>query len=73
MAVSKTLSNERRQMSVCTKIAIQMNVKLGGEAWAVNIPLKKTMIIGIDTYHDSSRRGRSIGGFVSSYNNNFSK
>ena len=26
-------------MSVCTKIGIQLNVKLGGEAWAVEIPV----------------------------------
>ena len=25
-------------MSIATKVAIQMNVKLGGEAWAVTIP-----------------------------------
>ena len=25
-------------MSIATKVAIQMNVKLGGEAWAVSIP-----------------------------------
>jgi aubergine-like protein len=26
-------------MSVCTKIAIQLNCKLGGEVWAVDIPV----------------------------------
>jgi len=26
-------------MSVCTKIGIQLNCKLGGEAWALEIPV----------------------------------
>ena len=33
-------------MSVATKVAVQMNAKLGGEPWAVKIPMKDTMIIG---------------------------
>ena len=33
-------------MSVATKVALQMNFKLGGEPWAVKIPLKNTMVIG---------------------------
>ena len=27
-------------MSVATKVALQMNCKLGGEPWAVKMPLK---------------------------------
>ena len=27
------------------------------------------MVVGIDTYHDTSRRGRSVAGFVASLNN----
>lgn len=72
-AVARTLGNQKRLMSVCTKIAIQMNVKLGGEAWTVPVPLNNVMIIGIDTYHDSSRRGHSVGGFVSSFNKALTK
>ena len=45
---------------------IQMNCKLGGELWAVDIPLKNLMIIGIDVYHDASRGKKSIAGFVAS-------
>lgn len=56
-------------MSVATKIGIQLNCKLGGEAWAVEIPLNTPlMVIGFDTYHDSSRKGHSVGGFVASLN-----
>lgn len=37
--LSKTLNNERRLMSVATKIAIQINCKLGGDAWCVTLPV----------------------------------
>ena len=60
-------------MSVATKVAIQMNAKLGGEPWAVKIPLKDTMVIGYDTYHDSAQKGRSVGAVVASMNSTFTK
>ncbi|XP_015776705.1 PREDICTED: piwi-like protein 1 [Acropora digitifera] len=71
--VGRTISKKQMLMSVSTKIAIQLNCKLGGEAWALEIPLKKTMVIGIDTYHDSSAKGRSVGGFVASVNQTLTK
>ncbi|MPC89036.1 Piwi-like protein 4 [Portunus trituberculatus] len=38
--VSRTLFKKPRLMSVATKIAIQINCKLGGEPWGVSIPVK---------------------------------
>lgn len=73
VVLAKTVGNPKRLMSVATKIAIQMNCKLGGEAWTVNIPLEGCMIVGIDTYHDSSQRGRSVGGFVASLNRRYTR
>ena len=32
------------------------------------LQLKNIMICGIDTYHDSSKKGRSVGAFVASIN-----
>lgn len=55
-------------MSVATKIAIQLNCKLGGEVWALEIPLKGLMVVGVDTYHDSAKKGQSVVGFVASLN-----
>ena len=57
--------------SVITKIAIQMSCKLGGVAWAVEIPVRHVMFIGMDTFKDmsSSSRGdgrRSVSAFVAS-------
>lgn len=37
--VSRTLSKKQMMMSVATKVAIQLNCKLGGEVWAVDIPV----------------------------------
>ena len=37
--VGRTISKKQMLMSVCTKIAIQMASKLGGEPWALKIPV----------------------------------
>ena len=71
--VARTLSKKQMLMSVCTKIGIQLNCKLGGEVWAVDIPLKNLMVIGIDCYHDSVSKGKSISGFVASTNQTLTK
>ncbi|CAF0863904.1 unnamed protein product, partial [Didymodactylos carnosus] len=68
MVLSKTLSKRGQLMSVATKIGIQLNAKLGGEIWGVNIPSKTLMIIGIDSYHDSRHKDVSVGAFVASVN-----
>ena len=64
----KTISNEKRLTSVAQKIILQVNCKLGGELWACPMPFKDLMIVGIDIYHDASRKGSSYAGVVSSVN-----
>ena len=54
--------------TVAQKIVLQMNVKLGGELWRLAIPIKKMMIVGIDVYHKTEKKYKSIAGFVSSLN-----
>lgn len=66
--ISKTVMRRERVMSVATKIAIQMNVKLGGQAWSTDIPMNNVMICGVDTYHDSQVKGRSVAALVCSLN-----
>jgi aubergine-like protein len=70
---AKTLKNEAKNRSIVQKILLQMNCKLGGALWGINIPLKNTMIIGIDTYHGSTdaKSGTSVGGLVASINSTF--
>lgn len=64
----RSLNNPKSLMSVVTKIAIQLNCKLGGEVWQLEIPLANMMVCGIDTYHDSQRKGQSVGALVCSLN-----
>ncbi|KAM5264118.1 piwi-like protein 2 [Ctenodactylus gundi] len=64
----RTISQPSRLRSVAQKILLQMNCKLGGELWGVDIPLKQLMVIGMDVYHDPSRGMRSVVGFVASIN-----
>ncbi|CAF4516839.1 unnamed protein product [Rotaria socialis] len=59
---------KRQLMSVATKVGIEINAKLGGEIWAVQIPSKTLMFIGIDTNRDSQSRSSQMVGFVASIN-----
>ncbi|XP_077317934.1 piwi-like protein 1 isoform X1 [Lithobates pipiens] len=66
--LARTLSKPKTVFSVATKIALQMNCKMGGELWSLEIPLKDLMIVGIDCYHDTLAGKRSVAGFVASLN-----
>lgn len=70
---SRTLSNESKNRAIVQKIALQMNCKMGGTLWSVNIPIKKVMLCGMDTYHDTTRKADSVAAFVSSINGTFTK
>ncbi|XP_004707651.1 piwi-like protein 2 [Echinops telfairi] len=64
----RTIGQPTRLRSVAQKILLQINCKLGGELWGVDIPLKQLMVIGMDVYHDPRRGMRSVVGFVASIN-----
>lgn len=38
--VARTLSRPQALMTIATKIALQMNCKIGGELWSVEIPVQ---------------------------------
>ncbi|XP_043528793.1 piwi-like protein Ago3 isoform X2 [Frieseomelitta varia] len=66
--MSRTISRGDRLKSITEKIALQINCKLGGALWALNIPMDNCMICGIDVYHagaGQSMKG-SVAGFVAS-------
>ena len=48
--------NVRGLMSVGTKVAIQMNCKLGGAPWMIELPLNGLMTIGFDVTRDVKDR-----------------
>lgn len=51
-------------MSVATKVAIQINGKLGGVPWMINIRLSGLMTIGFDVSHDTENKKYSYGALV---------
>ncbi|XP_077500664.1 piwi-like protein 1 [Amblyomma americanum] len=71
--LARTVGNRKNIRSVATKVAVQLNCKLGGEAWCLEIPLVSTMVIGYDTYRDSSLPHRSAGAFVASINKSLTR
>lgn len=71
--ISNTIGQQQKLRSVTQKVALQMNCKLGGELWAVDIPMQNVMVVGVDVYHDLTRGRQSVLGFVSSVNHNFTR
>ncbi|XP_069825741.1 piwi-like protein 4 isoform X2 [Dendropsophus ebraccatus] len=70
---NRTLTRQNMIMSVATKIAMQIICKTGGELWAVEIPLKSLMVIGIDVNKDAINKSQSVVGFVASTNSRLTK
>ena len=73
ITVSKVLNKEKSYASMAAKVVTQMACKIGAEPWALEIPVKGTMVVGYDTYHDSTRRGESVGALVASINDAFTR
>ncbi|XP_035236171.1 piwi-like protein 2 [Anguilla anguilla] len=69
----RTISQPQKLRSIAQKILLQMNCKLGGELWTVNVPLKQLMVIGVDVHHDTSKKNRSVMGFVASLNSSLTR
>lgn len=69
----KTISNEKKVTSVVQKIALQINCKLGGELWGTATPYKDLMVVGIDVYHDKTKKSGSVAGVVASLNDSLSR
>ena len=58
--LAKNLAGKNPQ-SIATKVAVQINCKIGGAPWAVIIPLKGLMVVGFDVCHDTNDKGRDFG------------
>ncbi|XP_008573812.1 PREDICTED: piwi-like protein 4 [Galeopterus variegatus] len=66
--LARTLNKQGMMMSIATRVAMQMACKLEGELWAVEIPLKSLMVVGIDVCKDAFRKEVVVVGFVASVN-----
>lgn len=62
--VVKANTLRKQGLAVATKVAVQMNCKLGGAPWTIDMPLTKVMIIGYDVCHDTQDKSKSFGAMV---------
>lgn len=58
--LSKTI-NHKHKNAIATKVAIQMNCKIGGAPWGLDIPSKEMMIMGLDVCNDGNNKNQIIG------------
>ena len=64
--MTKNLNDPKKTMSIATKVAIQMNCKIGGSPWSVELPVPGLMVVGFDVCHDTSSKAQSFGAMVAS-------
>jgi len=48
----------KNAMTIATKVAIQINCKLGGSPWQIDMPCRGIMAIGFDICRDSNVKGK---------------
>lgn len=51
-------------LSVATKVVIQMNCKMGGAPWMIDLPTIGLMTVGFDVCHDTKDKSKSFGALV---------
>ena len=64
--------------SVCSKIVLQINAKLGSSLWApslknLEIANKDMMVIGADVFHNYGKNKQSVIGLCASFDQDFTK
>jgi aubergine-like protein len=70
--VVNTINNRGKLKSVCTNIIQQINSKLGGKLWRLDIPiLTFTMICGIDVGPHKKHKGESVVSFTASLDKDY--
>lgn len=60
----KSAGNQRGLMSICTKVAIQINCKLGYTPWMIDVPLSGLMTIGYDVAKSARDKSKAYGALV---------
>lgn len=69
--VTKTVENEKRKMSACSKILLQINAKVGDPLWRVEQKLpslkgRKILLAGMAIYHKLVNKNQSCCAFAGS-------
>jgi aubergine len=72
---SSNITNAKKFDSIMSKLIIQIAVKTGSVAWrnlhpVPDLPIK-TMVVGIDVFHDTVQKAKSVMGFVASVHPQF--
>ncbi|XP_037929058.1 protein aubergine-like [Teleopsis dalmanni] len=62
--IAPTSEKSAGLMSIATKVVIQMNAKLRGIPWMIDLPLKGLMTIGFDVCHSSKDKNTSYSALV---------
>ena len=68
--------NEKRFNSIIEKVALQIQAKVGAQLWTVRPSAafgRYLMVIGIDVFHDTVLRSKSVLGFCATIHPNLSK
>lgn len=65
--------NSKGVRSIATKVAVQLNCKLGGAPWSVELPPVNLMVVGFDVCHDPSDKSRDYGAMVASLDKNLTR
>lgn len=73
VVLHNTLRRDNILKSICQKILNQMTCKQGGALWRLKIPMKRVMVVGYDSYTDSSMRGKAVGAAVFSLDDDITK
>jgi len=76
VVLASTITAGKNLRSIVNKVLIQLCAKVGGTPWSItNIPFteKPTMIIGIDSFHKSMMKNKSILAYCATMDRNFSK
>jgi aubergine-like protein len=72
--ISRTLGNDSKRRRIVQNIALQMVAKMGGELWGVEIPtpqlVGRLMVVGVDVYHEASKKGKSVVAICCALNQN---
>ncbi|OMJ87591.1 hypothetical protein SteCoe_10683 [Stentor coeruleus] len=72
---ANNITNAKKFDSIMSKLIIQIAVKTGSLAWSnlhpvPNLPIR-TMVVGIDVFHDTVQKAKSVLGFVASIHPKF--
>ncbi|XP_059474691.1 piwi-like protein Siwi [Neocloeon triangulifer] len=71
--VTKKSMDVKYDLPITKRLVVQMNCKVGGTPWSVQVPLRMAMIVGIDIGVDCHNKNVTFGSVVASYNCDFSK